>query len=93
MPHTKLACDGGCSGVVPGVDSTLGGLGVEAEGNGEGSEGGKWPHGRGRGSLEERVISVGQRPGQAHSSNLLQGPLQGDGNEKWSERVALPVYI
>jgi hypothetical protein len=44
MPHTELACDGG--GVVPGVDSTLGGLGMETEGSGEGSEGGKCSHGR-----------------------------------------------
>jgi hypothetical protein len=34
--------------LVPGVDSTLGGLGMEAEGSGEGSEGGKCPHGRRR---------------------------------------------
>jgi hypothetical protein len=46
MPHAELACDGGGSGVVPGVDSTLGGLGMEVKGSGKGSEGGKCPHGR-----------------------------------------------
>jgi hypothetical protein len=81
MPHAELACDGGGSHVVPGVDSTHGWLRMEAEGSGEGSEGGKCPHGRRRGSLKERVISVGYRPAQAHSGNLLQGPLQGEGKE------------
>jgi hypothetical protein len=90
MPHTELACDGGGSSVVPGLDSTLGGLGMEAEGSSEGSEGGKCPHCSRWGSLKERVISAGQRPGQAHSGNLLQGPLQGEGKEERSERVALP---
>jgi hypothetical protein len=91
MPHTDLACDCGGSGVVRGVDSTLGWLGVEAEGSGEGSESGKCPHGRRQGSLKERVISLGQWPSQAHSGNLLQGPLQGDGKEERSERVALQL--
>jgi hypothetical protein len=54
MPHTEFACEGGGSGVVPGVDSTLGGLRMEAEGSGEGSKGGKCLHGRRRGSLKER---------------------------------------
>jgi hypothetical protein len=47
MPHAELACDSSGSGVVPGVDSTLGGLGMEAEGSSEGSEGGKFMLGTG----------------------------------------------
>jgi hypothetical protein len=66
MPHTELACDGGGSGVVPGVDSTLGGLGMEAEGCGEGSKGGKCSH--------TTDIAISQKELlQTHSRNTYPG--------------------
>jgi hypothetical protein len=83
MPRAALVCNGSGGGVVPRVDRTLGGLGMEAEGSGEGGDGG-CPHGRRRGSLKERVIRVGQWPGQAHVSNLLPGPFECKGKQELS---------
>jgi hypothetical protein len=90
MFHTEMARNGGGGGVVRGVGSTLGGLTMEAKGSCKGREGSECPHGRRRVSLKERVISVGQRPGQAHCGSLLKRPLQNEGKQERSEWVALP---
>jgi hypothetical protein len=51
MPHAQLARNGGDGGTVARADSTLGGLGVGAEGSFEGCEGGKCMRFRRRGTL------------------------------------------
>jgi hypothetical protein len=74
MPHATLVHNGSGGSVVPRVDSTLGGLRTEAEGSGEGGDGGECPHGRRRGSLKERVIRVGQRRRPAAGPGPCQQP-------------------